>query len=115
MYFMLAIVWLVAGVALIIYDNYTGNSAWVVRGLGWSPGWLMLLMSAYNFVRWWSRRQNRASHDAEYRASLERRRYRGDVPPVRREAPDPNFNFSDTPNPEAPAETAPKTQPPASS
>jgi hypothetical protein len=112
MYFVLTIAWLVVGVGFILYDNVVGESAWT-RGLGFSPGWVMLLLSAYNFMRWWSRRQNRANHDAEYRAYLERRRYRGAIPPVRREPPDPNFNFSDEAYPKPPAETTPEKQPPA--
>jgi len=96
MYRILAIAWFVGGVALIIYDNYTGDSAWVIRGLGVSPGWLMLLLSAYNFARWWSQRMKQVSRDAERRAWAARQ------PPVRRpperlEPPDPNFIFTEEP------------------
>jgi hypothetical protein len=55
----------------------------------------MLVLSLYNFVRWWGRRQNRRLRDAEYRAGADRRNYRRQPPPVRREPPDPNFNFGD--------------------
>src|SRR5438552_1583994 len=107
MYFVLAIAWLVVGVGFILYDIFVGEAAWT------RAGWVMLLLSAYNFMRWWSRRQNRANHDAEYRAYLERRRYRGAIPPVRREPPDPNFDFSDEAYPKPPAGSTPENQPPA--
>ena len=97
MHLILAMVWLVVGVVWIAYDTYVGDSAWAIRGLGWSPGWLMLLLSAYNFLRWWSRRQNRKIRDDEYQARLQRRQYLRHPPPVRREPPDPNFNFTDEP------------------
>ena len=103
MYLLLAIVWLAAGVALIVYDNYTGDSAWVIRGLGWSPGWLMLLLSAYNFMRWWSRRTALAGREMQ----LKRRHYLRHPPPVRREPPDPNFNFTDDPPVDPTEETPP--------
>ncbi len=96
MYLGLAVFWFVAGVGLIVYDTYSGDSAWVLRGVGWSPGWLMLLFSAYNVVRWWGRRMSRSARDAAYHAWLERR-YARNAPPVRREPPDPNFNFGDEP------------------
>jgi hypothetical protein len=97
MYLILAIIWLVVGVGLIIHDSYAGNDGWFIPGLGWSAGWVCLLLSAYNFLRWWSRRQSRRSREDEYRARLQQRNYRRHPPPVRREPPDPNFNFTDEP------------------
>jgi hypothetical protein len=94
MYRLLAIAWLVGGVALIIYDNYIGDSKWLIAGV--SPGWLMLAFAAYNLVRWWGQHMKQVSREAERRAWAARQ------PPVRRSAerqepPDPNFIFTEEP------------------
>jgi hypothetical protein len=102
MYRILAIVWLVVGVGWIVYDASTGNPAISIPGLGFSPGWVCVLLSLYNFVRWWGRRQSRAHREAEYHARLESH-YRRHPPPVRLEPSDPNFDFSDK-APQQPAE-----------
>jgi hypothetical protein len=100
MYRMLAIFWLVVGVVWILYDYSSGgNGAFSIPGLGWSAGWVCVLLAVYNFMRWWSRRVSSRT-DAQYRT---RRDYLRNPPPVRREPPDPNFNFTDEePKPEPP-------------
>jgi hypothetical protein len=101
MYRVLAIFWLVVGIGWILYDYYGGgNGAWSIPGLGWSPGWVCILLSVYNFLRWWSRRVSQSGYEAQYRA---RRDYLRNPPPVHREPPDPTFNFTDEPPP-APAD-----------
>jgi hypothetical protein len=113
MYRVLAIFWLVAGAAWIIYDNYGGgNGVWIIPGLGWSPGWVCLLLAVYNLLRWWSRRVGRSGFEAEYRARLQRRDYLRNPPPVRREPPDPNFIFTDEPPPAPTDEGKPGQKPP---
>ncbi len=112
MYRILTYIWLVAGVGLIIHDNFAGNAAWTIPGVGISVGWLCLLLAAYNFMRWWSRRMDIANR-------VPRRHYLRHPPPVRREPPDPNFIFTDEPYPplegEPTAESTPPTDPPAES
>jgi hypothetical protein len=58
---LLAILWLVGGVALIAWQSYTGEPAGQLHigGYSVSMGWLMLLLSVYNLIRWWAVRRDR--------------------------------------------------------
>jgi hypothetical protein len=98
MNFILAILWLIGGVALFIYQHLTGDRRLHILNLDLSLGWIMLAFSLYNFARWFSLRSGRASRDAFQQSVAERHRaaYRRQR---REEPPDPNFNFTDEPPP----------------
>jgi hypothetical protein len=57
----LAILWLAGGVALIAWHGATGAPVGQLRvgGHPLSMGWLMVLMSVYNLIRWWALRRDR--------------------------------------------------------
>ncbi len=60
MYLIMGILWLSAGIALMSWEWYTGNSRLRIRGTEISASWLLPLLALYNFVRWWTARSFRA-------------------------------------------------------
>jgi hypothetical protein len=94
----LAILWFVGGVALIAWHGYTGGQGGQLRigGYSLSMGWLMLLLSAYNLIRWRGGHNHRAERD--FRLALARRRDSRfhDRPPTERVI-DPTFDFTRDP------------------
>jgi hypothetical protein len=93
----LAVLWLLAGVGLLVYkpDIGKGPTHW----LGTDPiPWVCLALAVYNSFRWWGGymvRRAQRQIEAEQAARLRQRQTR-DRPP-----PDPTFDFSD-PAPRAP-------------
>jgi hypothetical protein len=79
----LAILWLAGGVALLAGHH--------------STGWLMLLLSAYNLIRWWSLRSSRAEREFRLALASRRSRHFHDRPPER--TIDPTFDFTRDPPP----------------
>lgn len=92
---MLAGLWLVFGLGLLALPwlSPRGNPTRIDPSLGW----VALLLSLYNLVRWWGIRAA-----ARRRAWLEAADLRRPAPERRPEAPqaaDPNFNFTEKPSP----------------
>ncbi len=104
----LAILWLLGGLVLVAYEQFTGDTKFHIRGTNISLSWLCLVLAAYNLVRWWGVRSYRAQRraleieEARHRASHFRPR---EGPPP---GPDPNFDFTSDPQPRPP-----QGQPPA--
>ena len=83
--------WFLLGMGLLLeYPNEV-----LIRGTSVSVGWVSLLISVYNLVRWYSKRANAQAQ----RTYEEDRRRRSRVESPRREVsppePDPNFDFGD--------------------
>jgi hypothetical protein len=102
MNFLLALIWLALGTALITWHASTGDPRWTFpfRGTPVSVGWVAIALSFYNLVRAWSIRsyqaEERARRIAEASRSRDvrwRERHPSDEPP------DPNFDFTDEPPP----------------
>jgi hypothetical protein len=51
----LTLLWLVAGVALLVHDLWTGRVIGMPFGQWQMPFWIpCLLIAAFDFVRWWT-------------------------------------------------------------
>ncbi|HZY85879.1 MAG TPA: hypothetical protein VFE78_13675 [Gemmataceae bacterium] len=104
---LLAILWLLGGVVLVAYEQFTGDTRFHIRGTHFSVSWLCLVLGAYNLVRWWSARAYRAERralqieEARHRAAHFRPR---EGPPPQ---PDPNFDFTTKPEPRPPHDQPP--------
>ncbi len=97
----LALLWLLGGIAVLAYDYFTGGVPFLrIRGTDLSFGWLLLVLGAYNLARWWSLRCSRAAQQAQWMAQAQRHRaaHHRERP---EDPPDPNFNFTDQPPPPA--------------
>ena len=99
---LLAIIWLLCAVVLLAYEYYIGETRFRLRigDTSFSGAWFMLVLAAYNLVRWWSTRSHRAEQRAKELAEAKReweRRRRNSEPA---HPPDPNFNFTDQPPPQ---------------
>jgi hypothetical protein len=84
-----ALIWLVLGVGILVWDwLHPDAPPSSFRG---SAGWLALVLCLFNLVRWYTTRAGRLTREA-YQRSLR---------PVRRSAPDrapdPDFDFTDSP------------------
>jgi hypothetical protein len=96
----LALIWLVGAIVAFAYPYFTGQPVPLIP-LGdtrVSIGWLLLALSLYNWVRWWSIRAYRADQRAQQLAHASRHRL--EHWRERREPSgelDPNFDFSDQP------------------
>lgn len=106
----MAAFWLCLGVALIVYHWLNPDEPFLrLRFFDFSPGWLAVLMAAYNLVRWWSSRSY--DYDRVFEEKAESRRNRSRYSTIRpeEEPPDPNFDFSK--EPPAKEGEGPKPQP----
>jgi hypothetical protein len=103
----LAILWLLGGIVLIAYEQFTGDTRFQIRGTNISAAWLFVVLAAYNLVRWWSARsyqaERRAMQIEEARLRASHLRPREGPPPE----PDPNFDFTSKPPPRPPYEQPP--------
>jgi hypothetical protein len=98
----LAVVWVVVGVAWVVWDAASGGPDPNWRGpFGLSPGWVMFLLAGYNVVRWLLRPRRGPRRDELHEALEARRRPRGERPEPPG-PPDPNFVFTDEPPPPTP-------------
>lgn len=97
MNFFLALLWLIAAIVLLVYEHYLGDTRFRFRvgDSTFSVAWLMLLLTLYNFARWWSSRAHRSERRAE-RIRRENQEWRHRFPEPAG-PPDPNFNFTDAP------------------
>jgi hypothetical protein len=107
----LGILWLLGGAALLGYEFATGERPFSIRAVNINPGWVMLLLAAYNFVRWYGSRMGRDDaqalrivHEARLRQARTRER------PI---APDPTFDFTSNPPPPPEAPQKPIDPPPS--
>jgi hypothetical protein len=92
----LAMLWLVCVVGVFIYEYQTGDRI-LIRGTDLSFGWLLLVLSMYNFARWFSLRSARARQKAIEEVQAQRQ-LSGRVRRLRpEEPPDPNLDFTDKP------------------
>src|SRR5262245_56550126 len=88
----LALLWLIPGVALLAYDWLAGQShSFRFGGVQLPIAWAFLLFGAFNLLRWWVARPDRVGRSR----LLERRRRRHRAPPE--VEPDPNFRFDEPP------------------
>jgi hypothetical protein len=91
----LGILWLAGAIALFAYEMVTGRSLMRFQALNISSAWILLLLAAWNFVRWYSARMGRAEQESlriAHEERLRRARYH-----ERPSAPDPTFDFTDRP------------------
>jgi hypothetical protein len=97
MYLILASIWLICGVGLLAYQAMSGDQR-LALPLGDVPisyGWVMILMSGWNVMRWWTRRPARP-FSRKTQLLSRRQRIRRIQEPTER---DPNFIFTDDPPP----------------
>jgi hypothetical protein len=97
LYLILALVWLTCGVGILVYQAASGDQhlSLHLAGATFSSGWLMLVLSAYNLLRWWTRRPSPPLRGTSPLAARRQRARRAEEP----SEPDPNFNFTDDPPP----------------
>jgi hypothetical protein len=94
----LALVWLCVGIMLLIWQGQHPDSRAFTLGdgrSGISAGWVCLVLTPLNLIRWWSGRRlaarQKAQAEEEQRQWLEHRRKTAGV------TPDPNLVFTDEP------------------
>lgn len=95
MYLLLGSLWALGAAGLFVYEWQTGDRRSRFLGSSISSAWIMVLLAAYNFVRWYSAyalRAERAAQQLAYEARLRQARRR-EPPPE----PDPTFDFTDRP------------------
>src|SRR5688500_11378328 len=95
----LGLLWLGAGLGVLITETVTGKPVFSFRFFGMSPGWIFLVLAGWNFVRFYSSRAWRAEQEAlriAHEARMRQVRHR-----ERPAEPDPTFDFSDKPAPPA--------------
>ena len=93
-----AAVWLIAACPVFLWRYIDPQShGIVIRGTNISAGWLLLALSAYNVLRWWSARSQQATQEA-LRESLARHDREPRSEPPRE--PDPTFDFTRDDSPE---------------
>ena len=87
--------WLTFGVGVFLYEHSVGRVPYQIRGLDISIGWLPLVLSLYNFARWYAKHSRVEDKSVqmirEARVKQAQRR--------ERQEPDPTFDFSDRPAP----------------
>ena len=105
MYLLLAFIWLICGVGLLAYQVLSGDQrlSLHIGGAPISCGWIMILLSAWNLMRWWSRRPSRPRQPTAQLLSRRQRIRRIEEPTER----DPNFIFTDEPPPTPPRPEGP--------
>jgi hypothetical protein len=94
----LAVFWLFLGLGLIILHwLYPQVRPGRLFGTDLSMGWIALVLSAYNLVRWWSLRSYVAQRRVEQEAFEQRRRALEHERRRPEQEPDPNLNFTESP------------------
>ena len=108
----LAALWLAGAAAVGLWQAAGGDGLYIdLLGERVSAAWLMLVMGAFNLVRWYAVRAQRAERRARRQAEEERRRAAARrVPPEGGREPDPTFAFTDEP---PPVRRPPAEQPPS--
>lgn len=97
MYLILALVWLIFGVSLLVYQGLSGDQrlSLHIGDMPLSCGWIMILLSGWNVLRWWSRRPSSPMQPMSRPLSRRERIPCIEEPNER----DPNFIFTDDPPP----------------
>lgn len=104
MYLFLAVFTFLFGVGILVYEYLTGD--YVLRRMKWggslfdgrfSVGWLFLLLSVYNMMRWWQRRSFRQTQRAARIAEMQRELRHRNEPHETPGEPDPSFDFTHEP------------------
>ena len=90
-----SMLWLMCGLGLFFYEQSIGEVPYKIRGLDISIGWLLLMLSLYNFARWYGRRSRVEDKSKQF---LREARVRQSQKRERSE-PDPTFDFTDRPAP----------------
>jgi hypothetical protein len=86
----LTLLWLVSAVGLLAHDLATSRAVTLPFGRWQMPlAWLCLVLTAFNFVRWYSARSPVRPQSRPY----DRRRHREPVA----DEPDPNFRLDEPP------------------
>jgi len=106
----LGILWLTAGLGILGYELLYGPTWYRIPGINVSMGWFLLVLAAWNFVRWYGSRAWKAEQDAMRRTYEERLRQAQTRYHERPIVPDPTFDFSDKPAP--PTDVMPPPQQP---
>ncbi len=93
MYLILALVWLICGVGLLMYQGLSGDQrlSLHIGDVPISCGWVMILLTAWNVMRWWTRRPSAPAPTTTQLLSRRQRIRRVEEPTER----DPNFMFTD--------------------
>jgi hypothetical protein len=110
----LGILWLLGAIGVFGYEAATGKALGRIRGFDISTGWFLLILAAWNFVRWYSARAGKANQEAMrivHEARLRQARTR-----ERPLEPDPTFDFTAKPtniSPTPPSPTETTDRPPA--
>jgi hypothetical protein len=106
------ILWLVAGVAILVWQTVTNTPLFYINiGFPLSSGWLAMMLGAYNFVRWYSiRSYRRQRQEAEELWQRRQREHREAERAERNEPPNPDFDFSkrSATKPEGPSPAPPQ-------
>jgi len=90
--------WFVIGVALLVLYYTTPNPQWPIQVNGYPLGWVPLLLSGWNLVRWYAVRVDRQRRQAQAEMQV-RRRYAATGRHEPYGDPDPAFDFTDEPPP----------------
>ncbi len=90
-------IWLSCGVTLLLHEHMSGRLV-IAAPSGINPGWLCILLAAWNLFRAWynwlfRRRRQRQIEDDEALRRNWKEHQRPEQPP------DPNFQFTDGPEP----------------
>jgi hypothetical protein len=108
MYLIFASIWFIAGIGVLAYQMQSGDQRLSLQlfGTSISCGWVMILLSGYNALRWWVRRPAEPRLPAAQSMSRRQRVRRLEEPRER----DPNFVFTDEPPPAPPRHDVPPSQ-----
>lgn len=98
----LAVLWMAAGIGLLVYEAVTGTKRFQIFGSGISAAWFCFVLAAYNVVRWYSTIAAQKDREAMRLAEAARARRHRERP---REDPDPNFDFTSKPPDVPPSNT----------
>jgi len=111
----LGILWLLGALFLFGYEAVLGVRLWRFHLLNDVSGaWALLILAAWNFVRWYSVRMSRAETEANRIVYQARRRQQERDLEQRPVEPDPTFDFNDRSAAPAKAPRPPGEQPPSS-
>ena len=99
----LAFVWAVAGFGLLIYHARTNDPHWRIHIIDGdlSMGWAALVLCGYNLVRFYAHRLALADRRAREEMQLRRAEMLARKPRPEYGEPNPDFNFTNEPQPPA--------------
>jgi hypothetical protein len=113
----LAIIWLLLGITVLVWQTVTGDDNWALP-LGnyrFSYGWLMLLFVVYNLRRWWTVRATQLQRrHLQMELATRQRNTRWNDRQKPQDPPDPEFQFTDEPPPPPGTDSSDRPAPPGS-